>query len=244
MLRARKAPFIALALLVFALITTPAHADTVVIGSPFGGIGPPFGVDADGNQGYAAGGRYQQIYSAARFTGPVTITQIAFSTINAADSSPGIANYDFRLGLGTTSSTTLAPIADFDANGSTTTVFSGPLTVPLSLSQVFDLVIPITAFTYDPNDGNLLLDVLLNTATEYSGGDLFFQANNSIDVGRVYQPGGVGPAAVNGYFGLYTQITFTPATPAPVPEPATMILLGTGLAGIGIKIRRRRQAKT
>jgi hypothetical protein len=235
MFRFSKLLLAMLALVLLTFFAAPlAMADTIVIGGTNSPNAFPFGAGA-GPYTYQAGGEYQQIYNSARFSGPVMITQIAFAS-SSVNRSPGTNIYNFRLGLGTTSSTPGSPNSSFAANGTTTTVFNGPLTAVLTTTNSFDLRIPLTTpFTYDPAGGNLLLDVVLNSQT--TGNVTFFVAGRSSDVGRVFLLNGNGTPAAQGNYGLYTQFT----TEQAVPEPTTILLLGTGLAGIAAKVRHRRK---
>jgi hypothetical protein len=188
-----------------------AKAQTVVAGGTGTPNAYPFGNFPAGQ--YAAGSQYQQIYSSADFSGPVTITGIAFAS--ASTSTPGTNVYNFNIGLGTTSSTPANPSSTFASNGTTTQVFSGPLTAPLTATGNFDLTIPLTTpFSYNPSQGNLLLDVVLNSNT--TGTTTYFVSGNANDVGRVYQASGIGAATAAGDSGLETEFVVIA-----VPEPST-----------------------
>jgi hypothetical protein len=231
-----------LALMMFAFAAVqPALAGTITVGtSTFLGTGGengfPFSPGA-----YAAGGEYQEIYSSLAFGGPVSLTSIAFASTLLVPS-PAIINYDVTLGLSNTSASTTAPSTNFATNkGSNfSTVFSGKLVANLQNNKTFDLVFPIAPFFYDPIQGNLLLDIVMNAKTVATLGDALFLINDLTTppvTARVFQSFGTGPAFTDS-LSLFTQ--FGTAEPGPaVPEPSTWLLLGSGL--IGLVLWRRRQ---
>jgi hypothetical protein len=189
---------------------------------------------------FVAGGVYQQVYAAGAFSGPITITQIAFASSGAFSSGPGMANFNFNIGLSTSAAGPGGLSTNFLANRGSdfTQVFSGPLNVAISANDQFDLVIDIAPFTYDPAAGSLLLDVSMNSTTLFSGGPaLYFLAGFDPNSSRVGRPtGGSCPTFEDG-FGLQTR--FTTTTTTPTPEPGTMVLLGTSLAGLVAGFRKR-----
>lgn len=220
---------LALTLIAFAMLgaTSIAQAETIEIGDPTG----PFNTAPFGTNG-AYTGEYQQIYSRERFTSVFEIRQIAFASIGGGART---ADYDLIVSLGTAASTPANPDASFDANkeADLTEVFSGSLGADLFGTGQFDLVINLTTpFTYDPSGGDLLLDVILNSATSSESGFISFVAGFSPEVGRVTIDGALGE------YGLYTR--FADEIVEPIPEPMTMILFGTGLAGVAARMRRRR----
>lgn len=229
MYRMRK---LALTLAAFVLLgaASGVQAETVEIGSQDG----PFTTVPFGTNG-AYTGQFQQIYSGESFAGVFEIRQIAFASIGGGSRS---ATYDLTVGLGTSNSTAGSPSANFDANKGTdfTNVFSGALTSALFGTGQFDLIIDLTnPFLYDPSGGDLLLDVVINSATSTDSGSVPFVAGFAPEVGWVTLNG------AEGGYGLRTRFADA-AGVEPIPEPTTMILLGTGLAGVAAKIRRRRKS--
>ena len=230
------APAVALAAL--CLFSPAAHAQTLVIGS--GGTGNAFPFDSD----YS--GEYQQIYRAGAFSGPITITQIAFAS--TSDGTSGAYSFTGTLGLGTTAATPTATGNNYAANKGSdfVSVFSGTQTATLLGTNTFDLIFNVNPFVYDPTQGSLLLDIV---QTSSSSNSAFFNANNdtnpSADYGRIFNTGGTGAATAGPNTGLQTRFTFTPAAVG-APEPGSLALFGGGLlSGLGYAgaVRRRKAAR-
>jgi hypothetical protein len=177
--------------------------------------------------------RYQQVYGSSDFgSSPITITGLAFTPATGftAPFSSVLPNVDISL------STTAAPVdglsSTFAANvgADSTLVFGGPL--PLSsagIPGVFDMVIPFTTpFTYDPERGNLLLDVenfadgtTTHFGTELASGDTVSRvvADNDVNSPTAFT---VDTA------GLVTEFVTV------VPEPSSIAALGTAIAGLAL----------
>jgi len=171
---------------------------------------------------------YQQIYSAAAFAAPTSISKISFyNTQSPSHVTPLADTFTFYL------STSNAAIPTFDTSNVTfpdasfTEVFSG--TAKFVDGRLdFDLT---TAFNYDPSKGNLVL-----TVTDYSygsGGDLYLDADNN--VGLTNMRDSLYPYDYN--TGLVTGFN----DGAAVPEPATWAMLIAGFGLVGGAMRRRRQ---
>lgn len=200
------------------LMAAPAQGAELVVPSSLENV--------EGNQsnvfpfGFGLSYRYQQVYSASELdpSEPVFVTEIRFRPdLNAGRSFSALLP-DVQINMSTTSaapdglSSTLAENVGPDD----TVVFSGPL--PLSSNATgagpfdFDIVIPLsTPFFYDPQAGNLLLEV-----RNFGGGDGTpgFDADDTDDdstsrattVGDVNSP----TAALNDSWGLVTQFELEP----------------------------------
>jgi len=182
--------------------------------------------------------RYQQIWDASLFPGPIDIVSLAFSPLYAGEYS---ANVTIRLTQTSTAVNGLSSPLDSNISGSLTTVFSDPnfsrtISVTGSESFSFDFDFSSTPFSYDPTGGeNLLMDVLIDSIVydQVSFGAFSFAEYNS-GTSRIYQrpSGGVS----GGASGLRAQIGYSSAS---VPDPgSTLVLLGCALVGVG-GLRRR-----
>src|SRR5437667_7277356 len=129
-------------IVVLAVSVTPALATTITIGTSGVANAFPFGCGPTCGPTYL--GEYQEIYSLAAFSGPMTINQIAFETV--ASGAPHSLTDVFTLGLGTTSATPAAPGISYAANkrADFTTVFSGTVNVASTGSGAFDFIINLT----------------------------------------------------------------------------------------------------
>jgi hypothetical protein len=224
--------FVAFAVLISAVLVQPASAD-VIIGTNDGNPNIfPYGAPSGNNNAYH--GEYQQIYTSTVFSGPISISSIAFAT---AVGSVSITE-NFTLSLSTTSSTIAAPSSSYAANKGSdfTQVFSGSRTFATLGNGTFDFVIPITPFVYDPAKGNLLLDVNISSST---GNVVTFEATSDAVTSRVYNSGGSGTPTINTDYGLVT--TFSSATSS-VPEPGIFALIL--IFASGVFVFRRRTAKS
>jgi len=95
-----------------------------------------------------------------------------------------------------------------------------------------------TPFLYNPALGNLLMDVVMHSATDLPpGSSLFVFDPNDPQLGRVYNAG-TGPATAGPNNGLVT--SFTGATTVP-DSGATVLLLGAGVATV-VGVRRTAQS--
>ena len=198
----------------------------------------PFGKTAVSNNPY----RYQQVYNASGFSGlgepgdVVTISELRFRT-DSTNQVPTTVNVnDIEVHLSTT-----AVAADgldneiFDNNigPDDTIVFSGtrifPVPTVTTAPRPFEVTIPITPFTYDPSEGNLLLEVYNFSEFFPLGYTLDLQNTVGDETSRVVEvivPGTgnhVIPPVGIGSRGLVTQFVYT------VPEAGA---LGTGMTAL------------
>ena len=205
---------------------SPARATTIVVG-----MGATF-FDNTAPFSTFYTGQYQQIYSASVFGQPFLISTISFQT--GFDSGAQQATYDFTLSLGTTSRTPGNPGSSY--SGTFTPVFSGIVPVNFTNPRSFDFNIPLsTPFLYNPALGNLLMDVVMHSATDSPpGSSLFAWSQNDPQLGRVYNSSGTGPATAGPNNGLVT--SFTGATTVP-DSGATVLLLGADVAAV-VGVRR------
>lgn len=211
-----------------AVTAVPASAVDFTIGTPTGGNCFPFGCQIAGQTST----RYQQVYDAGAFSGPVTISALTFTV---ASGSGALIEGPVSLSLSTTSAgVATINTSDFNANvgANSTVVFADVL--PAISGGLLTLTFS-TPFTYNPQAGNLLLDLSrARIGSDFFG--TFFQATNggSTLFSRAHNYG------INTIgHGLVT--TFSTTTPA-VPEPASWAMLITGFGLIGAVARRRRRA--
>ncbi len=209
-----------------AAAAVPAAAVDFTVGTPSGDNCFPFGCQLAGQTST----RYQQVYDAGAFSGPVTISALTF-TVAAGNGT--LIEGPVSLSLSTTSAgVATINTSDFNANvgANSTIVFADVL--PAISGGLLTLSFS-TPFTYDPQAGNLLLDLSrTRTGSDFFG--TFFQASNgsSTVFSRAHNYGSVFIGA-----GLVT--TFSTTTPA-VPEPASWAMLITGFGLVGAAARRRR----
>ncbi len=233
---------LALALTTMVFVGNPASAvnGTITIGANDNNSRYPIGLDPSANgtafPNFQTGGTYQQVYAKTAFSGPVTITQIAFAS-HELTSNPGIANYDFSVSLGVTAASPNALSTNLTANRGPqmVPVFSGPLNANITDGAQFDVVVNVTPFTYDPADGNLLLELNFNAPVQFSGGSLlYFRAGADSRTSRAANPAGVVGGAFTDSFGLLTRFT-TQSNSAPdaVVDAAT-INEDSGANAIGV----------
>ncbi|HXD33819.1 MAG TPA: DUF4214 domain-containing protein [Pyrinomonadaceae bacterium] len=217
--------FLTLTTLVVISFTAPlASAATLTIGSNASGSRYPYGLDpasaTSAFPDFAAGGVYQQVYAASSFTGPMTITQLAFASSSQFTSGPGTANYNFNLSLGHTPAVPNALSTDLALNRGTdlTQVFTGAVPASVTGNDQFDLIVNITPFNYDPANGNLVLEITVNSPTQYPGAALYFVAGSDSRTNRAANPTGAVGGGFTDSFGLLTRFT----TGAPTAASATI----------------------
>jgi hypothetical protein len=198
--------------------------------------------------------RYQQVYLASSFddpTLPILIDSIAFRLDGSTGSTLNVSILDLEVRLSTTSITPETMSTTFASNigGNETLVHDGPRTLTSSNTtlgngtKAFDIIIPLSSsFLYNPNNGNLLLDITKeNTSGSVPLDSDQVSTKSAAVMLRVMTSSGIGDTvgfedSAGQHRGLVTQFTGTA-----IPEPRSVVLLSGCLVFSGVALRRFRK---
>ena len=234
-----------------ASVTVAPNVNTVLPGNSQGPT--PF------NYYGSSGSRNQTVYPAGDFAalgGPQSITDIKFRPYPGSAGSFFTASSFSISNVIITLSTTNRTEAGLNALSTTysdnvganvKTVYTGPITMTTTTTdalggatKVFDYAIALQSpFTYNPQAGNLLLDVNIPNGATVAGsgfGFVMFDHVNTAGDGVASVTDIQSGSSVSGTFS--TDGAIAQFTSSAVPEPASFAVLG--LIGMGLLGRRRR----
>jgi len=214
-----------LVVLGFALLSGPAHALTVGTPDPGSGNSFPFGA-----VGSFPSDRYQQVYSASAFSGPITITGLQFAQTQLPGGSLNQGSFSITLSV-TSKAVNGLDLNDLDANvGPSPAAFANVE----SLDDVYSggaLHIAGAPFLYDPEAGNLLIDIQITNSSHF-GPLAFFDAMNGTAADLFSSAHNFSSSAA----GIFDN---TGLVTAFIPEPASAGLVYAGLVALAWRARRR-----
>lgn len=231
-----------LVLCLCSFFALPALATDIVIGADTGSNYYPFG-------GYT--GEYQQVYGASAFSGPITLTALQFFDVENPSAFPTGGSWTISLSTTSAAWNTLSSTFANNITGPETTEFTGDLstTLPPGFGPGSTLTINLsTPFTYNPADGNLLLDVGVTAGAGSAGfvgpdfvglAPAYFQSTEFSTVTGHVDSDGVnsGPGLLG--TGLVTGFVGTPIVTTAAPEPPAIFLLASGLIALGLLLWKR-----
>lgn len=224
-------------LCVAVLAAIPAFAGIIILGQPpdqGNGNCFPFGCA----YGFGDTAEYQQVYSSTQFSGSITITALQFFNTQINSGATEMNSGTWTIALSTTSADWNTLSGNFASNlgSNNTVVFSGNLDQPWTFGDTLNITLT-TPFTYNPANGNLLMDVMVSGASD--NGPIFFDTNSNNDyMGRVFCPSGLpcSTGTVESGNGLVTGISYGSST---TPEPDTLVMFGSGVLGLAGLLRRK-----
>ena len=217
------------------LSAIPALADQTIglPADPGQGNSTPFG-------GYS--GRYQQVYAGSAFSGIIVITSLQFFNTQSNSNATNVPSGNWTIALSTTSANWNTLSTNFAANvgADNAMVFSGNLSRPWAFGNTLTINLS-KPFAYNPQRGNLLMDVNVSGVTT-SGPMIFFDTtgynggarNGSTVVGHVDSDG-----VFSGY-GLVTR--FVSGKPYGGGNIALLTFLGLLAVWAALYTRRAKRA--
>lgn len=214
-----------LAVLCILLLTASTTAASITVGTATGANLFPFTGD-----GFNVNNRYQQVYAAANFSGPVTISGITFFNTVLPGAVFETADYSFSF---STSNFTVDNLDTVDLNANPGGDAQAFNTVNLSGLTGSSFTI-LGSFNYDPSGGDLLVDITRTNQVVGSGSG-FLDAMNG-DAGGVFSRAHNYNGGFEG-FGLVTR--FETASAGVVPEPMTLVVW-SALIGSAVVVAGRR----
>lgn len=177
---------------------------------------------------------YQHAYSHTAFSGAITITNLEFSYAAQFGGGSVMINGDYGIWLGTSANPYNALSANQVSNRSADWTMVASLTVNNNGCD-FNPVCTIslsTPFTYNPANGDLLFEVIVNNQANIpnGSGNGYVEADGTgALMARTWCLGASDCAsAVVDSVGLVT--TFSTGTST--PEPGTLVMFGSGMVGL------------
>ena len=225
-----------LCLALLSLSALPLMANSLIqIGNP-----PDSGSGNCFPFGCAYNAEYQQVYGASDFSSiqsPIQIMSLELynTQYNSGATQTDAGTFTITLSYTTKGINDLDPTFANNFGANPTQVFSGSINQSWNFPGTLHISFT-TPFTYDPTQGNLLIDVV-GTNVSTPGGSIYYDVNSTGGYfTRLYCPGGLScsTGTVQTGYGWVTGLDYTS-----VPEPGTLVMLGTGLLGVVGVIRRR-----